>query len=247
MAIGLCTAAAVMPVIIHGPHLSELPTQIQSNTHLPAALAHEAIFIVTAAIGSLLPDLDQQNSLAARKVEGVAHIAMAVFLVLGIFMLNLVAFPMAWIAAALLWLGLTLRANTARKVMLVALAAGVMVLAFTGRVPFTGACLAAVWSLGAAFTKHRTFTHSVIGIFLFVVTVHALTHHVAGGAMGWGLGIGYVMHVVADAITKDGIALFWPLCRRFGLSLVKTGGRVDHVIGAGAVILFIVRLAGVPL
>ena len=43
--------------------------------------------------------------------------------------------------------------------------------------------------------------------------------------------IGYVSHIVTDWITKEGVPLFWPYKKFFGLKLFRTGGPFETLIG----------------
>lgn len=45
------------------------------------------------------------------------------------------------------------------------------------------------------------------------------------------LSIGYAGHILGDFVTKDGIPLFWPIKKRQGLKLFRTGSWVESIIG----------------
>lgn len=61
---------------------------------------------------------------------------------------------------------------------------------------------------------HRTFTHSIVVIFGFVVVMYlisALTRKTRIGNLGLGLGIGMTMHALLDLlIWFRGVEIFWP-------------------------------------
>lgn len=92
-----------------------------------------------------------------------------------------------------------------------------------------GAVLLFMLILGAA-TGHRVATHSITA--LFAATV-------AGIATGYPmLGVGYAFHLVADALTPEGITLLWPWSyRRFSYPVATTGGVLDFLLGAGATVV----------
>ncbi|MFC7391912.1 metal-dependent hydrolase [Scopulibacillus cellulosilyticus] len=76
---------------------------------------------------------------------------------------------------------------------------------------------------------HRTFTHSIF--FLIVVSAFFtffLPH------MNWlrdGVLIGMLSHMILDAATTNGIALFWPIKWKVRFPLyTHTGGTIEHVI-----------------
>jgi membrane-bound metal-dependent hydrolase YbcI (DUF457 family) len=50
-------------------------------------------------------------------------------------------------------------------------------------------------------------------------------------------GIGYILHVVGDAVTKEGVPLLWPSKQKFGLHLFRTGKLVESILGVLFVIL----------
>lgn len=61
----------------------------------------------------------------------------------------------------------------------------------------------------ALYTKHRGFTHSLLGI-LSILLLLALTQrflHIPI-IIALGLGIGYILHIIADAMTVSGIKNF---------------------------------------
>jgi membrane-bound metal-dependent hydrolase YbcI (DUF457 family) len=43
--------------------------------------------------------------------------------------------------------------------------------------------------------------------------------------------IGYFAHIIGDFVTKEGIPLFWPIRKKWGLKLFKTGGDIETIIG----------------
>jgi inner membrane protein len=78
---------------------------------------------------------------------------------------------------------------------------------------------------------HRTMTHSLLGVALFVVLISpvislSLDLFVA-------LVIGYVSHLIADALNKRGVLLLWPLRRSFRLlpgGGIRSGGIAEFVV-----------------
>jgi inner membrane protein len=49
--------------------------------------------------------------------------------------------------------------------------------------------------------------------------------------------LGYAFHLVGDFVTKDGIPLLWPISKRLGLKLFRTGGPIEGVISFLLIIL----------
>ena len=91
------------------------------------------------------------------------------------------------------------------------------------------------------FYKHRTFTHSIIGVFTLYkffewilpkfLNSQFIDHHV----ILWSIMIGIVSHLVSDSLTEEGIPLFFPLRFTFGMPPVrqmriKTGHWFEHFV-----------------
>ncbi|UOQ84102.1 metal-dependent hydrolase [Gracilibacillus salinarum] len=75
---------------------------------------------------------------------------------------------------------------------------------------------------------HRTFTHSLLFI---VVMRFVLTMFITNQSIIMGVLAGMVSHFVLDAMTKNGIKLFYPvnITVRFPVT-TRTGGAVEHVV-----------------
>ncbi|MGE7094516.1 metal-dependent hydrolase [Lysinibacillus sp. NPDC048646] len=77
---------------------------------------------------------------------------------------------------------------------------------------------------------HRSFTHSLLFLFLVVTLLHSFIPYEAITA---GILVGMVSHIVLDMGTKQGVKLFFPIniSVRFPLT-TKTGGKVEKVVFA---------------
>lgn len=73
------------------------------------------------------------------------------------------------------------------------------------------------------FLKHRNLTHSLLGYAIVILLFHHLLEHLPSY---WGIdsravfvagAIAYGSHLLADAVTVEGIPLFFPWHRMFGL------------------------------
>ena len=89
-----------------------------------------------------------------------------------------------------------------------------------GLIGFLACCLFGIT------TNHRSFTHSVLGIFLMIKTVSMFCQPLA-----FPFGIGLVSHILLDLTNHKGIQLFWPLNKRFCLDLFDADGMVNAIIG----------------
>jgi inner membrane protein len=93
------------------------------------------------------------------------------------------------------------------------------------------------WALRAlSFTLyhtvgHRTLTHSLLGVALFVILVSPVVSLSVG--LFAALVVGYVSHLIADALNKRGVPLLWPVRRPFRLlpgGGIRSGGMAELVV-----------------
>ncbi len=70
---------------------------------------------------------------------------------------------------------------------------------------------------------HRGVTHSLLAVVAALAVLAGL-----GDAGPWApLAVGYLSHLLADALTPSGVPLLWPHRRRFSLNLCRTGSVVE--------------------
>ena len=75
---------------------------------------------------------------------------------------------------------------------------------------------------------HRGVTHSAIA----VAAGLALLLLLGTGWMAAPVVVGYLSHLLADALTPSGVPLLWPSRRRFTLNLCRTGSAVEIALVA---------------
>ena len=77
---------------------------------------------------------------------------------------------------------------------------------------------------------HRTLTHSLLGVALFVALVSAVAP--LSTDLFVALVIGYASHLVADALNTKGVPLLWPAGWRFRLlpGGVRSGGAAELIV-----------------
>lgn len=241
MAIGSLGAAITAPIILH-THW-ETFRQL-GNGHLmtaPHTIIAEATVVTAAVTGSIIPDLDQADSLMAHKVERIGQVVIIGVLIAMVVMMHLQNSLTAWAFVLLFGLLAGARGNLPRILGLAVLSAGFLFLGVHKDISLTGSLLLAIWTLGAMFTAHRTFTHSILGLALFGAGTVVTLHHIHGmnlSIASTGLIIGYVLHLTADAFA-GGVPLLWPWSTRQGFRLVRTGSGWDHMIGGLAMLTFI--------
>ena len=76
------------------------------------------------------------------------------------------------------------------------------------------------WGLGSLF-GHRGPTHSLLALAALLLLGQWPGLPWAAGNFGWLIGWGFAPHLAADALTKSGIPLFWPLRARVGFPPVR--------------------------
>lgn len=77
------------------------------------------------------------------------------------------------------------------------------------------------------FYKHRTLTHSLVGMFLiYKLLDYALpkfinSHMVDVNLLTISIMIGYISHLIADSLTKEGLPLFFPIGFELGFPPIR--------------------------
>ena len=82
----------------------------------------------------------------------------------------------------------------------------------------------------AAVITHRGLTHSLVAVALCLVLVRAHP------AFGTPIAVGYLSHLAADLLTPRGLRLAWPLRRRWGVPLCRTGSPAEPLIVGGLLV-----------
>ncbi|MCL6446008.1 MAG: metal-dependent hydrolase [Alicyclobacillus sp.] len=237
---GAIGAVVATPFVLHA-HWEPMRQLLDSDWNtIPHAIVTQAVFVGATMVGALVPDLDQPDALMARKIEVFFGLPVLVIAAVLILLLHHGTSLTAWGLTILLTVLFGAAKNTTRILGLGVLAAGILYLGWHKQIPLEGSILLAIWMVGAAVSKHRTFTHSIIGAGLFASGINLCTHllntlHISMIAPG--LVLGYVVHLAGDAMA-GGVPLLWPWGQRFGVRLIQTGGAVDYMIGGLALFGF---------
>ena len=105
----------------------------------------------------------------------------------------------------------------------------------------TGVAAFAALTFVGGHTEHRSFTHSLVAMCCFCVSVY-----LACAPLLPYFAVGYASHLVLDITNKQGIRLLWPLRAELSLGLCRAKGvtnKVVMIIGyAAAVLLLVYRL-----
>ncbi len=244
MGIGAIGAIVATPFLLNTPWQSFRQLSTGHWDSLPHVIVAQAVLVVSAILGSVVVDLDESNSTMSHKIEVIGRGVIMAMLACVVVVLHLQTSISAWVAVVLLGWLMGARNNMARMVGLGVMGAGLLALAWQHDIPMAAAGCLVVWVVGAMFTKHRTFTHSLVGLALFAVGVHLSLHglaHIHARDAATGLILGYALHMAADAIA-GGVPLLCPWGQRFGVRLVKTGGGMDHLL-SGLTMLGFIALA----
>ncbi len=82
--------------------------------------------------------------------------------------------------------------------------------------------------------KHRGLTHTGLVALLLMVLSLLFGWRLGYADVGLAFGLGYLSHILADALTKHGVPLLWPLPGQFHLLpkllWVRTGGPVESLV-----------------
>lgn len=91
------------------------------------------------------------------------------------------------------------------------------------------------------FMGHRTLTHSFLGIFIFTNLFQFVIPRlfnpafIDGQILFYSIMIGYISHLLGDAVTKEGLPLLFPLNIKFGIPPVRflrltAGGWIENLV-----------------
>ncbi|MBB3905825.1 metal-dependent hydrolase [Anoxybacteroides rupiense] len=96
-------------------------------------------------------------------------------------------------------------------------------------------------SLGAAQKVKQAFGHRGMTHSLFVWAVLALIIMLESPSVfARGLVLGYLLHILEDFLSVQGVPLFWPLQdKRYKIPLYRTGSRLETVLFYGSFSLLI--------
>ena len=106
-------------------------------------------------------------------------------------------------------------------------------------------------SMAKAF-KHRTLTHSLLSILLFIFLL-SLAPHLDYGESFYriivlGLMVGHISHILLDLLTPQGVLLFYPLSWKVSIGRIKTGTfgerLFNHLLTFGTLAYFFLTLNG---
>lgn len=241
MSIGAMGAVVASPILLNA-HWETLRQLINGHwATMPHAVVSEVTIVAASIAGSIIPDLDQPDSVMAHKVERIGQLIVFAVLAAAVVLLHMENSIRAWFFVLVFGLLAGARHNITRLLGLGVMGAGMVYLGLHHDIPLVSGVVLAIWTVGAMLTKHRTFTHSLLGLALFafgIITalqdIHRFHFSIAGDAIV----LGYALHMATDAVA-GGIPILWPWSKRQGIRLVQTGSAWDHMIGGLMALAFV--------
>ncbi|GAB2457485.1 membrane protein [Hymenobacter qilianensis] len=194
--------------------------------------------IALAGFSSLAPDLDHPESRLSKRLGFSHNYVRWAFAAAGAglaaythFLLPLGPDRRMGFTAALAFglLGLAMQGGSVRKLAL--LFTGVLTVLAGLYFEFLWVSLLGIFVAVAPFTSHRSWTHTIWATILWTYI-----GYLANQALGWHgvahfAGAGYLSHLLADSLTKQGVRWFLPFSdTSLKLPLISTGSATGNVL-----------------
>jgi len=179
--------------------------------------------VVAAAVSSLLPDIDEPNSLLVSKTlsEPLLRVLQTVMLVAVVWILWKGLFGMPWdigIAVAVVFIAF-LPVRSLRKFVMFMIGVGIIIY---GRDIAPWNYMAGCLLIICTFLPHRGLTHTIYGTAAWSALLYGTTAHL-GKSIWIAGGVSYFLHLLADSLTNRGVKLLPPLKWRLRFNLMSTG------------------------
>ncbi|BCG57886.1 metal-dependent hydrolase [Paenibacillus sp. URB8-2] len=198
--------------------------------------------VAVAALSSLLPDIDEPNSLLVRKAVPtfllralqLTLIAAAVFL----YFADIAPYPWNIVLALLIGSVAFLPGRRLRKLIMLLIAVGLIAFgsAYDPWNTIAG-CILVI----AALVPHRGLTHTLYGIAGWTALLYFAGRGIEGGDILWiAGGLSYALHLLADSLTQRGITPLPPLPFKLRLKLMSTGTKKGGAVEGICVTLTLV-------
>ncbi|MCK8826439.1 metal-dependent hydrolase [Natroniella acetigena] len=92
----------------------------------------------------------------------------------------------------------------------------------------------------SSLCKHRGFTHSLLGLFLFTLIFFLITRNYLSIDYTIYFAIGYFSHLLADSLTVSGVNFFYPDKTKYGLRLIKTNSTAELLFSLVLIISIVI-------
>ncbi|MCL6601451.1 MAG: metal-dependent hydrolase [Paenibacillus sp.] len=195
--------------------------------------------IVVATLSSLLPDIDEPNSLLVRKAIPefllralqIALIGAAIYL----YFAGIASPPWNIVLSLLVGSVSFLPGRRLRHLVMLLIALGLF--AFGGAYDpwnYIAACVLAL----SALVPHRGLTHTLYGVAGWGTLLYfASMGRVDGSSIWIAGGMSYALHLLADSLTHNGITPLPPLPFKLRLKLMSTGTKKGNAMERTCIIL----------
>ncbi|MDP4098119.1 metal-dependent hydrolase [Paenibacillus sp. P96] len=190
-----------------------------------ALTGHEITFAAAAvaAVGSLLPDIDEPNSLLlTRTLSGRMLRVLQVLMVAAagwVLFAEAVSAPWNLVLAILIVAASFMPSRTMRKVIIFVIGAAI---AWYGTSYAPWNYLAGCLLMICTVVPHRGLTHTVYGIAAWTALLFGTTQQY-GASIWLAGGIAYTLHLLLDSLTNNGIRPLPPLPWKLRFKLMSTG------------------------
>ncbi len=196
--------------------------------------------VVAAAVSSLLPDIDEPNSILVSKTlsEPILRILQTIMLGAVVWILWKGLFGMPWdlgIAVAVVFVAF-LPLRSLRKVVMCLIGVGIMIY---GREISPWNYMGGSLLIICTFLPHRGLTHTVYGTAAWTALLYGTTAH-TGNSIWFAGGVSYLLHLLADSLTNRGVRLLPPLKWRLRFNLMSTGTRKGSAVENVCILLTII-------
>ncbi|MFF2908778.1 metal-dependent hydrolase [Paenibacillus sp. NPDC057934] len=188
--------------------------------------------IAVAAVSSLMPDIDEPNSLLVRKAipEFVLRILQVALIGAAIYLYFAGLAQPPWNIALALLVGSVsfLPGRRLRHLVMILIAVGLV--AFADAYDpwnYIAACILII----ASIVPHRGLTHTLYGVAGWGALLYFASLGMNDGGSLWiAGGLSYALHLLADSITQRGITLLPPLPFKLRLRLMSTGTKKGSAV-----------------
>ena len=87
-------------------------------------------------------------------------------------------------------------------------------------------CIFIVMSYLGSKTSHRSFTHSILGLFIYTIIIsYSFSNDIVISYF-----ISHLSHIILDLFNMKGIALFYPFKFRFSFKLCESDGAINKLL-----------------
>ncbi|MDO7905520.1 metal-dependent hydrolase [Paenibacillus sp. JX-17] len=184
----------------------------------------------TALVGSLLPDIDEPNSLLMTRTmpNGMLRVLQLAMVILAVWLCVDGAVQSPWNIVLSLAIAAVsfLPFRALRKVLMLIIGVGLAV--YGGDYTpwnLVAGCLLVVCTV----LPHRGLTHTVYGLAVWTALLYGTTSN-SGDSIWLAGGIAYLLHLLADSLTNRGIKPLPPFKWRLRFNLMSTGTRHGAIV-----------------